>query len=104
MDLYEYFYEKKRKRKLTLKEFAEKIGCAPNHLRDIMLYKKMPTYATALHIEETTNGVIKRFDLLHQCYEKIEKAREKKKLKKKENKKPPIMQSGESLPSQGTED
>jgi len=69
-----------------------------------MLYKQMPTYATALHIEEATNGAIKRLDLLHQCYEKIEKARERKKQKKKENKKPPISQPGESLPSQGTED
>lgn len=61
MDVKKYLDEKR----LTYREFAEKLGIRIQYLQSIAYGKRKPSLDLAVKIEELTNGELTPKDLLH---------------------------------------
>jgi transcriptional regulator with XRE-family HTH domain len=79
MNLKKYLEEKR----MTYREFAEKLGIRPQYLQSIAYGKKKPSLELAVKIQELTGGKLTPKDLLEH-YNNPQKVASKRKYRGKE--------------------
>lgn len=67
MNIYEYFHNKKIKKRIDIKVYAEKIGITAESLSQIINGHVVPQMRTAKKIEEATEGEVTAEDVIQFC-------------------------------------
>lgn len=82
MNIYEYFHNKKIKKRIDIQVYARKMGITPETLSQIINGHVVPHMRTAKKIEEATDGDIKAEDVIEFCLiHKLERVTSEKKEK-----------------------